>query len=133
MTVVFVDTVGMVAVWDVADQWHPAAETAYRDVLSEGRPLITTEAVLLECGNAAARRPFRRRVAALRQELIRGGMLVVPTAEDVEEAWAAYDRGEAGGAGIVDHLSFTVVRRLGLTEAFTNDEHFRAAGFTTLF
>jgi len=25
------------------------------------------------------------------------------------------------------------MRRLGLTEAFTNDQHFRAAGFTTLF
>ena len=26
-----------------------------------------------------------------------------------------------------------VMRRLGLTEAFTNDQHFQAAGFTTLF
>jgi len=24
-------------------------------------------------------------------------------------------------------------RRLGITEAFTNDRHFQAAGFTTLF
>ena len=33
----------------------------------------------------------------------------------------------------VDQLSFQVMRRLGLTEAFTNDQHFQAAGFTTLF
>ena len=33
----------------------------------------------------------------------------------------------------VDQLSFRVMRRLGLTEAFTNDQHFQAAGFTTLF
>lgn len=51
----------------------------------------------------------------------------------MEEAWAAYDRGEAGEAGIVDHISFVVMRRLGLTHAFTNDRHFQAAGFTTLF
>ena len=60
-------------------------------------------------------------------------LVVDPLPEEVEEAWAAYSRGEAGEAGIVDHLSFRVMRRLGLTEAFTNDQHFRAAGFTTLF
>jgi predicted nucleic acid-binding protein len=56
-----------------------------------------------------------------------------PTAQEVEDAWAAYERGEAGQAGIVDHVSFQVMRRLGITEAFTNDNHFQAAGFTTLF
>ena len=35
--------------------------------------------------------------------------------------------------GIVDHVSFVVMRRLGLTQAFTNDAHFRAAGFEVLF
>lgn len=38
-----------------------------------------------------------------------------------------------GSAGIVDHVSFSVMRRLGITEAFTNDRHFAAAGFITLF
>ena len=33
----------------------------------------------------------------------------------------------------MDHLSFRVMCRLGLTEAFTNDRHFQAAGFTTMF
>lgn len=40
---------------------------------------------------------------------------------------------EAAQAGIVDHVSFLVMRRLGITEAFTNDRHFSAAGFITLF
>jgi predicted nucleic acid-binding protein len=30
-------------------------------------------------------------------------------------------------------ISFTIMRRLGITRAFTNDRHFRAAGFETLF
>jgi len=29
-----------------------------------------------------------------------------PTKQEIEDAWAAYDRGEAGQAGIVDHVSF---------------------------
>lgn len=61
------------------------------------------------------------------------GRLIVPTPDDERAAWDAYRRGEAGSAGIVDHVSFVVMRRLGLTEAFTCDAHFRAAGFQTLF
>jgi len=33
----------------------------------------------------------------------------------------------------VHHVSFAVMRRLGIIDAFTNDRHFRAAGFNTLF
>jgi predicted nucleic acid-binding protein len=124
MTDVFLDTVGLIAAWDTTDQWHSAADGAYRRLLSQGRRLVTTGFVLLECGNAATRRPFRQRVNVLRRALVDEGLLMEPTPEEVEEAWATYDRGEAGQAGIVDHISFIVMRRLGLTEAFTNDRHY---------
>jgi predicted nucleic acid-binding protein len=69
----------------------------------------------------------------LRRTLLREGLLIEPNAQEVEKAWAAYERGEAGRAGIVDHVSFQVMRRLGISEAFTNDKHYQAAGFTVLF
>lgn len=133
MTAVFLDTVGLLAVWDVSDQWHAAADAAYQKLLQQARPLVTKPFVLLECGNASARRPYRLRVNVLRQYLIQEGLLVEPTSQEIEEAWAAYDRREAAEAGIVDHVSFVVMRRLGVAEAFTNDQHFRAAGFAVLF
>ena len=55
------------------------------------------------------------------------------TGAEMNIAWEAYDRGEANAAGIVDHISFVIMRRLGITDAFTNDRHFRAAGFVPLF
>ncbi len=69
----------------------------------------------------------------LRQRLEAIGRLVVPDDDDWRQAWASYRRGEAGLAGLVDHLSFVVMRRLGLEAAFTNDRHFQAAGFRILF
>jgi len=69
----------------------------------------------------------------LRRTLIEEGLLIEPSVQEIEDAWEAYGRGEAGQAGIVDHVSFQVMRRLGITEAFTNDKHFQAAGFTVLF
>jgi predicted nucleic acid-binding protein len=88
---------------------------------------------MCECGNASARRAYRRDVYDLRRYLIQAGLLIEPNTQEVEYAWAAFDRGEAGQARIVDHISFVVMRRLGITEAFTNDKHYQAAGFTVLF
>jgi len=95
--------------------------------------LLTTRFVLLECGNAAARTPFRDEVERIRAQFEAAQTLVSPTEQDWEIAWQAYRRGENGNAGIVDQTSFAVMRRLGIDRAFTNDQHFRAAGFQVLF
>src|SRR5262245_49256723 len=133
MSVVFLDTVGLIAHWDTGDQWHALAKTAYHDLVAQRKSALTTTFILLECGNTAARRTFRSAVCALQQALELRNELIVPTEDDWKQAWAAYERGEAANAGIVDHASFVVMRRLGIKEAFTNDRHFQAAGFTTLF
>src|SRR4051794_36032045 len=96
MTSVFLDTVGLLAIWDVDDQWHTAAEAAYREVVSQKRTVVATTFVLLECGNAASRRTYRSDVCDLRRALERRGRLIVPTEDDCLEAWQAYERGEAG-------------------------------------
>lgn len=133
MNTVLLDTVGLVAVWDEADQWHDAAEKAYAQIMAQRRPFVTTSFILLECGNTAARRPYRNEVPILREKLERRNELIVPTESDWKQAWADYERGAAGDAGIVDQVSFIVMRRLGIQDAFTNDRHLQAAGFTTLF
>jgi len=61
------------------------------------------------------------------------GDLFEPTLADICCAWLDYERRAAGDAGIVDQVSFAVMRRLGITEAFTNNKHFSAAGFVVLF
>ena len=133
MNPVFLDTVGLLAIWNVADQWHIAADQAFVSVLSRRQPVVTTTFVLLECGNAAARRPFRNHVCRLRNTLEQRNELIVPTEDDWRQAWEDYEQGKASQAGIVDQVSFQVMRRLGISAAFTNDKHFKAAGFTVLF
>lgn len=133
MTPIFVDTVGLIALWNRSDQWHAAATAAFAQLTARRTPLVTSALVLLECGNEASRRPYRHRVVELRHALRRLGRVIEPNPEQMEAAWAAYERREAGSAGIVDHVSFVLMRAQGLTEAFTNDAHFRAAGFQTLF
>jgi predicted nucleic acid-binding protein len=133
MNPVFLDTVGLIAVWDDSDQWHPLAAPVFRRLLADRRMLVTIPQVLLECGNAAARRSYREDVCLLRERLYATGNLLVPTPAEEEAAWQAYTEGKAGDAGIVDHLSFAVMRRHGIRQAFTNDRHFVSAGFEVLF
>jgi len=130
---VFLDTVGVIAVLDSADQWHSAAEQAYQGLRADSASFVTTEFVLLECGNAAARRPYRHAIVQLRDGLQRKGDLIIPTPSDCVSAWRAYEHGRIGGPSIIDCVSFQVMRRLGLVQVFTNDAHFADAGFDVLF
>jgi uncharacterized protein len=130
---VLLDTVGLLALWDETDQWHGAAQDSFLRLSASRADFFTTTYILLECGNAAARRPYRSAVSRLRRQLDQGNRLVIPTAEDWQLAWTSYERGEANSAGIVDQTSFAVMRRLGVSKAFTNDQHFGVAGFEVLF
>ena len=124
---------GLLAIWDEDDQWHAPALRAYEELIQSRSPVLTTTFVLAKCGKAASRTPFRSDVDDLRELLEAEGRLVAPTSDDWRLAWSAYRLGEAAFAGIVDHLSFVVMRCLGLDSAFTNDRHFQAAGFWELF
>jgi hypothetical protein len=55
---VFLDTVGLVA---LCDQWHADAMAAYQAIPTNVY-FFTTTFVLLECGNTAARKPYRQNV-----------------------------------------------------------------------
>ena len=135
MSCVFLDTAGMLALWDDTDQWHSAATEAHQRLMTHRGSLwfVSTTFVLLECGNAATRRPLRSVVMRLRERLEEADNLIFPTEADWQQAWVVYAGREGNSAGIVDCVSFVVMRRLGIQQAFTNDEHFRAAGFETLF
>lgn len=106
MKPVLLDTVDLIAVWDRADQWHNNAEPVFLELVTSGRVILTTTLILYECGNAAARRPYRSAVDDLRMWLATKGWLVEPTAADLQAAWSEYRAASSGSAGIVDHVSF---------------------------
>lgn len=132
MNRIFMDTVGLLALWNESDQWHSDATRSF-NLLKDTEEIWTINYVFLECGNAAARTSFRNEVDELRIQMESAQLLIRPTEDDWQSAWNAYRRGESAQAGIVDHISFVVMRRLGINRAFTNDQHFRAAGFEVLF
>ncbi len=130
---IFLDTVGLIALWNESDQWHLAAEAAMSRLVTARCQFYTSELVLYECGNAAARRSFRAAVPRMRRSLIVKDRLLIASSSEIEAAWSAFSQQDATGASIVDHVSFVLMKRLSMTEAFTNDKHFRSVGFVTSF
>lgn len=132
MRPIFLDTVGLLALWDGRDQWHSRAAPAFRELTTAGARFFTSEYVLIECSNSLSRTTYRQRVTEIRDHLSRAGCILAPTEAQLSAAWEEYRNGQAGQPGVVDLISFALMRSYGITEAFTNDRHFKTAGFVTL-
>jgi len=129
----FADTHFFVALFDRSESHHLEAMALQR----ECRLIITSEFVLLETLNAfaGAKQHLRigtaRFIYALRS---RPDFEVVPCSSGAfDDALQHYiDRPDKGWS-LTDCASFLIMRDLGLTDALTEDRHFRQAGFRTLF
>ena len=123
--VVFVDGSALVALADRDDVSHEAAASAYRDLLTHGYRLFTTDLALVEAHALIA--------AALGPELARSWLAhcnirVLPTTSaDLEEGRRAIEEGlNLSHATLTDAVHLAVLDRLGVTDVFAVDRAFLA-------
>ena len=127
----FIDTVFVVALINQRDQYHErAAELAES---FEGRQFLITDALLLEIANALARK-FRAQAAEVIEYFLSSGDVEVVrlTPDLFDEAFALYQAHQDKAWGLTDCVSFVAMRRAGIQEAITFDQHFVQAGFRAL-
>ncbi len=125
----FVDTAGLYAVLDRSDVFHRRAAAYWREVVEQRSLLVTHNYVLVETVALTQRRLGAAAVRALQDDLL-------PL---IEVEWVDGDRHSramtallASGRpdiSLVDWMSFEAMRRRGLQQVFTFDEHFREQGF----
>lgn len=128
---VFVDTVFVIALINPRDRYHrEASQLADR---LDGHPLLVTDAVLLEIGNGLAR-GYRREAAAIIEYFFASPEVeVVPlTPQLFSRAFDLYRDHQDKEWGLVDCISFVVMREAMVGEALTFDRHFAQAGFQVL-
>ncbi|HEY3324777.1 MAG TPA: PIN domain-containing protein [Planctomycetota bacterium] len=134
MIQVFADTHYWIAIVDTHDRWNAVA----RDVkLRMGTAsLVTTDEILTEVLNAfCARGVYLRRLAcALVHNLRReSSVRVLPQSRATfDSGLILYDARHDKGFSLVDCISMTTMRRIGITDVLTNDEHFAQEGFNVL-
>lgn len=124
----FLDTSYLLALVNRRDQNHSQARQLGERFAAH--PTVVTQAVFLEFGNALAGR-FRSEAARVIRVLESDELCeVVPVSEAFfEEALTLYESRSDQEWGLVDCLSFVVMRRSGLNSALTFDHHFTQAGF----
>jgi len=127
----FIDTSYILALVNTADQHHGRARAAAAVVHP---PFVTTEAVLVEIGNALSKVRWRHLgVATLDDLRTDPDIEVIPIdAQLFERACALYGGRMDKEWGLTDCISFVVMRERSLTHALTTDRDFQQAGFENL-
>ncbi len=128
---IFVDTLFVVALLNQRDAYHhKASELA--DVF-ENQPLVITDAVLLEIGNALSRN-FKKEAVEVIDHFTNSPEVEIVrlTPRLFEQSYNLYRTYLDKEWGLVDCISFTVMQQMNITSALTFDQHFVQAGFAAL-
>lgn len=132
--IVFLDSVGWIALLNQTDSLHAVADQRWRSLGHEGSFVVLTDWIIAETSNGLACSPARRQFfRAL--EAIRGSTrarVVFVTDDLLRRALAMYHDHADKTWGLVDCASFIVMKDEGIDTAFTNDRHFKQAGFQCL-
>ena len=127
----FLDTLYVIALINQRDQYH--GRTTELAAQYERRAFLTTDAVLLEIGNALARKFKQQAVEVIGHLLSSEDVQVVRLTPDLfAEAFTLYESHQDKEWGLTDCISFVVMRRESVQEALTFDQHFVQAGFQAL-
>jgi len=127
----FIDTSFVVALINQRDQYHvQAVELASQ---FDKRSLVTTDAVLFEIGNALARNFKEASIQIIEYFLTSDEVEIIPLNTQLfARAFELYRSHLDKSWGLIDCVSFVVMRDFGLSESLTADKHFEQAGFAVL-
>jgi uncharacterized protein len=129
---IFVDSGAWIAISDRSDQHHRPAIATYRDLLRSPRILVTSNLVVAEsyilvrrsAGHETAMRFLRSLRQSSRLLKVYSDAALESRAEELLARYADQD------FSFVDAVSFALMQRRSIAQAFTFDRHFLVAGFT---
>lgn len=131
---VFLDTAYAISLSSEQDDLHELALRIADDLENEYTVIVTTQAILLEIGNALSKQRFRRSAVTLLQALETDPSVeIVPFSQELyDRAFALFRERPDKDWGLIDCVSFIVMQEHGITQALTTDDHYRQAGFQVL-
>ncbi|MEP6902970.1 MAG: PIN domain-containing protein [Actinomycetota bacterium] len=131
---VFLDTSYSIAIIIAKDDFHERAFKLANQIEEENTQIITTQAVILEIGNALSKLKYRQSAVGLIQHLNSdfNTSVISLTDEIYEAAFELFCNRPDKEWGLVDCISFIVMQEREIEAALTADEHFVQAGFRAL-
>ncbi len=130
MKTVFIDTSYILALINPNDQYHDWAVQVTSTISKIKK--VTTEAVIVEIGNAMSKRKLRALGATIIQQLKADTQIeIVPVRSSLlNQAIEFYASRSDKGWGLTDCISFVVMEQRQIQQVVTADEHFMQAGFS---
>jgi uncharacterized protein len=134
MAEVFLDTSFTIALSSSSDQNYLRAVKLATQIKANKTRLLTTQAILLKIGNALSKQRYRVEAIQLLEALRNDPSIEIIqlTNQLFTSALDLFKERRDKEWGLVDCVSFVVMRDRGITEALTTDAHFQQAGFRAL-
>jgi predicted nucleic acid-binding protein len=129
---IFIDTGAFLGRYLSQDQSHALATTGWRTLAAEGRRCFTSNFVLDELFTLLGRQADYRFAAERARAVYASKALTIlrPDQSDELAALAYFEKFADQGVSFTDCVSFRLMARVGLQEAFSFDRHFQYAGYT---
>jgi len=131
---VFLDASYIIALAAPGDQYHQRAKILANELEEDQASIITTQAVILEIGNALAKLRYRAAAIMLIESLNDDPDIeIVPIKQDLfERAFELFRTRLDKEWGLTDCISFIVMKDRDINDVLTTDSHFSQAGFNVL-
>jgi uncharacterized protein len=128
---VFIDTSFIIALVNINDQFHEQAELLSYKI--ENSSLLTTNAVLLEIGNGLAK-SFKDDAIKIINIILGSRNIDVLFIDNglFKRGFEMYTDYHDKNWGLVDCISFVVMKENGIKEVLTFDDDFEQAGYLAL-
>jgi predicted nucleic acid-binding protein len=129
--VIFIDTGAFLARYIVRDQHHTDAVAFWGELADSGTACFTSNLVLSETFTLLARRTHYKFAAERARQTYLSNVLQIlrPYAKDEAAGVFLFDKFADQQVRFCDCVSFALMRRLRIPDAFTFDAHFGLAGF----
>ena len=131
---VFLDTSFSIATAIAKDEFHERAVDLANNTEAENIRIVTTQAIILEIGNALSKLKYRQSAVGIIQHLEsdQNVSIISLSNELYDRAFELFRSRTDKEWSLVDCISFVVMREREITDALTADEHFVQAGFRAL-
>lgn len=128
---VFIDTSYIIALINEKDNYHKQA-IALADIY-DSACLVISEPILLETGNALSRNYKEEACQVIDDFLMAENVNLISLTPDLfQKGFALYKQYQDKDWGLVDCISFVIMRDYQITNVLTFDRHFAQAGFHIL-
>ncbi|MDI6906370.1 MAG: PIN domain-containing protein [Thermoanaerobacterales bacterium] len=129
---VWVDTSALLAVLDGDDRHHDRARTVWVELLQSGAVLVLSSYMLVETCALVQRRLGLDALRVLHEDILPLVRVIWVDEEAHRLGATALLTANRRRLSLVDCVSFALMRRAGINEAFAFDVHFREQGFRYL-